>query len=1002
MFVSEFQEIVAGLQRIERNLLHLQKLQKIRSILKIVGIGFFIYKNIDSEIDSNKRERQILLENSVQKTSEYLEYFRNESKFILESNNYLAKDDETRLLSLLNEFDRDVRYLIAQPDIVAQISNSLGAIAEIRKFVTNYNSEFEAKKLRAELLAHKDEVLQAVTEFDSLFFGNYYFSKKEFHDWKNKWLQLKGETEKCVRKVGSDSGFKDELNRFLNAYQSGEDWLKNRNKEFVEKEALKYKDFFEKVESDPLTSEQKKAILVDEANILVVAGAGTGKTSTVLGKAGYLLKKGLAKPNEILLLSFNKDVKLELEKRIKKSKMPAELEPKTYHSFGLRVIAHATKTTPALFTLAEDKTKFIERVFGFIIERMKDPSFARMINEYFLYHLIPYKSEFEFESFGDYIRYLKQYDLRSLKGDKVKSFEECYIANFLYVNGIDYLYEADYEKRTATENHRQYKPDFYLPKYKIYIEHFGINRERKPAPYISEREYTRQMKWKKETHELNKTTLIQTFSYEQKEGVLLSNLEMKLREKGVTLSPIPADQIFTQLNSMGKTRQLPELLCNFLNLYKESGKSIQQIQSEVDPEDTRTRAFLKIFSAVYDDYTSCKAEEIDFSDMLNDAAKYINEGKYVSNFKYILVDEFQDISRSRYLFLKALADQNTSKLFCVGDDWQSIYRFTGSDISLMVDFQKKFEFGETLFLQETFRFDDKMCDFSSRFILQNPLQIKKNITSRTLKTKPAISVIREKTAVALKDIIFNLSKNSEHTETVFVVGRYNHLEQEYLGNFPRRVGFLRIEYTTAHSSKGLEAEYVVILGLNGGKLGFPCQITDDPILNLVLARKEEFPNAEERRLFYVAVTRAKKHVFLIDDPDFNSSSFTIEVLNGNYEVESIGQLPKTDLCPVCGTGELVQKQSAHGLFYSCSNYPYCDYIPKQCPECGVGFLHKGKYVYKCSNKGCSFRADICPVCDDGYLVKRTSRKRAGFFFGCTNYPNCRYIKRPDTSRGYIR
>ena len=181
----------------------------------------------------------------------------------------------------------------------------------------------------------------------------------------------------------------------------------------------------------------------------------------------------------------------------------------------------------------------------------------------------------------------------------------------------------------------------------------------------------------------------------------------------------------------------------------------------------------------------------------------------------------------------------------------------------------------------------------------------------------------------MKQIISNLSKNNEKAEKIFVVGRYNFLEQErFLANLPRRVGNLSIEYTTAHSSKGLESDYVIIVGLNGGKLGFPCQITDDPILNLVLAKQEEFPNAEERRLFYDGVTRAKKHVYLIDDPANNISSFTHEVLNGEYEVESIGQLPKTDLCPICETGELVHKQNSRGSFYACSNYPYCRYIKR--------------------------------------------------------------------------
>jgi DNA helicase-4 len=350
----------------------------------------------------------------------------------------------------------------------------------------------------------------------------------------------------------------------------------------------------------------------------------------------------------------------------------------------------------------------------------------------------------------------------------------------------------------------------------------------------------------------------------------------------------------------------------------------------VAKDDARTRTFLKIFSAIYDDYTSyLKTEdEIDFNDMLNNAAKYIEDRKYLSHFKYVLVDEFQDISQSRYLFLKALLNQNDAKLFCVGDDWQSIYRFTGSDISLMADFKRRFKFSETLYLQETFRFNQRISNFSSQFILKNPLQIRKSIISKTTMEKPAVTVIRAKTEEALKDIIANLARKSEKPETVFVIGRYNRLEEEYLNNLPKKVGNLSVEYSTAHSSKGLEADYVIVVGLNGGKMGFPCQISDDPVLNLVLAKGDPFPNAEERRLFYVAVTRARKQVFLIDDPTFNSSSFLIEILDGTYDVESVGQLPESALCPICKTGEMVKKQNNRGTFYACSNYPYCEYIAK--------------------------------------------------------------------------
>lgn len=966
-------------------------LTKILRALGLIKTGF------DRKISELLEERQMLLGKVPQVISDNLIFFRDQMNSISESNDYIIKEKESELLISLRDFQRGVQYLNSL-NIGIETNNLMDEIETIREFIASYNVEFRKKQQREELLAIKAEILQAEAQHDSLWYGQNYFSKKEFYGWKADWGKLVKKVESYPKDLSLESDYQKSIDKVVSAYHKDEQWLKRRNQEFIGKEVLQYKTLFETIESKPLTEEQRIAIITDEAHTLVVAGAGTGKTSTIIGKAVYLLEKGLANSDEILLLSFNAAVADELERRLK-SKLQTCPTVKTYHAFGLHIIAQATGTKLDVCELATDKNKFAQKIRGFINKRMNDTFFAKIMNEYFLYHLIPYKSDFEFNSLGEYIRYLKQFDFRSMKGDKVKSFEECYIANFLYMNGIEYVYEHPYEIRTVDENRRQYKPDFFLPKYKIYIEHFGIDRHGRVAPYISQAQYLRSMEWKRAKHAEHRTTLIETFHYEQQEGTLLSNLEKKLREKGVIFDPIPSEHIFDDLNKLGRVDEFTDLLCTFINLYKSSGKTLNQIEMSVNQNDSRTKMFLNIFSAIYQDYTEYLQSigKIDFNDMLNDATKYLNEGKYVPKFKYVLVDEFQDISQSRYLFLKALVDKNKSKLYCVGDDWQSIYRFTGSDVSLMAEFDKNFDFCETCFLQETFRFNDRLCNLSTQFILHNPLQIQKNITSKIKMDKPAVTIIRAETENALHVILNSLAGRSEKAESVYVIGRYNWLYEKYLHDIPSRVGNLTVEYKTAHSSKGLEADYVIIVGLGGGKMGFPCQIIDDPILNLVLAEEEKYPNAEERRLFYVAITRARKEVFLIDDPRFDSSSFTIELLNEKYDIEQIGQLPKTDLCPKCKTGVIVQRISKHNkLFYHCNNYPYCDYHPKKCYACGKGYLIKGDFAYRCSNDGCTFKGKICPQCNEGYLVRKNYQKTGGVFYGCSTYPNCKYRKRSDS------
>jgi DNA helicase-4 len=1003
MSTPDFKDLFNQLLDIDNKLRLLRRKQTLRNRLKILGIGFLIYKKVQNEIEESLSRRKILLGNIDASLFAYINSLRNGIENIRTSNVYLVKGEEALWLNRIGESKKELSYLRSVS--VLDKSQAEGLLAELdgfQYFVGNYNLELEKSKLRQQLLLLKSEVLQSEMEFNSLCFGQVYFSKKDLHDWKAKWAELVKEIEKIREKAGSDVDFRDSIERVIGAYREGENWLKVHNTEFTIKEIEEFSDYFEKVEKEPLTQEQRRAIVTEEINNLIVAGAGTGKTSTIVGKAGYLIRKGLAKPEEILLLSFNRAVSHELQERVA-SRLNTNLHVNTYHSFGLQVIAEATGTKPSVSKLAEDRAKFSKEIHNFIKNRMKDPAFTELIQEFSLYYFTPYKSAFDFHSFREYVEYAKQVELRSLKGDKVKSFEECFIANFLYINGIEYLYEKPYEVRTADTNHRQYRPDFYLPKYDLYIEHFGIDRDGKTAPLVSQNEYKHQMQWKRDIHAQHRTTLLQTFSYEHEDGTLLTNLERNLHKKGVVFSPLAKEQILSELEKLGRISELSRLIADFLNLYKSCGKSIAEITNALSANDTRTRKFLRIFSAIYDDYMSYlkEAGEIDFNDMLNEATKTILLGEYTSNFKYILVDEFQDISYSRYLFLKALLDQNKSRLFAVGDDWQSIYRFTGSDISLMVDFEENFGFSERCFLQESFRLDDKLCRFSTRFILANRMQIEKDIKGTVSKSEPSVTIIRGRTGAKIREILEAISKRSDNKQSVFVIGRYNRLKEEYFTDLPR-LPFLDLEYTTAHRSKGREADYVVLVGMVGGIRGFPCQIVDDPILDIVLAKREPFPNAEERRLFYVAVTRAKKHVYIIDDPSFVNSPFVSEILKGGYEISSTGQPLRTALCPICETGEIIAKDGKYGRFFQCSNYPYCDYTPEECPRCRNGYLRRGKMVIRCSNDSCSFSADICPLCSDGYLVKRKSSRSGGYFFGCINYPECKYIKRTDSSRQYVR
>jgi len=742
-----------------------------------------------------------------------------------------------------------------------------------------------SEKLRQQVDEKREEIVQAVFSFRSLIMSESYISKAEYGKWSVNWVHLRPLVNQCIkRKVKTD--LHEELEELHSAFEHGDSLVKRRNEEYIQLELEKNRDFFDNIEDYLLTDDQRRAIVTDEKHTLVIAGAGAGKTSTIVGKAGYILRKGLARPNEILIIIYARKARDEVYERVLNA-LGQRLRVETFHSLGSSIIASVEKTKPSVSQLSTDRLKFHNAIMGFFQKKCRNPECLEKINRYFAFHRTPYRSEFSFTTRLEYDEFLRNNQIRSLQGELVKSLEECEIANFLYVNGIDYVYEDNYKVETASESRRQYKPDFFLPKYGIYIEHFGIDKNGKTAPFIDREIYLAEMSWKRRTHRESGTTLVETYSWERSEGILLQNLKEKLTSAGIEFSRIPPEQIFDKLNRMGLVHPFAKLTATFLNLFKSSCKKTQDLleQSKGTPDYSRQKAFLDIFEEIYNDYEESLGEEIDFNDMINRAEEYLTRGLYCPKLKYILVDEFQDISHGRFRLLKTLLDQNSfTKLFCVGDDWQSIYRFTGSDVSFMIDFDRHFYPSERLDLGKTFRLDSKLCDFSSKFILQNPNQIKKQLTSDVEVAAPSVTLLwsesgEDKISEALKRI----EASGEKHVTVFIIGRYNYQRPTNLSQLRKRHRKLSINYMTAHSSKGKEADYVIVIGLTARGYAFPSQIEDDPLLDLVLTRKEPIPNAEERRLFYVSMTRAKKHVYLIADAK-NPSSFVREIESGDYEV----------------------------------------------------------------------------------------------------------------------
>ena len=774
------------------------------------------------------------------------------------------------------------------------------------------------------------------------------------------------------------------------------------NEAFVANEPVRSKGFFDTVESKPLTPEQRKAVVVDEDRNLVVAAAGSGKTSVIVAKAGWLVKKGYRRPSELLLLAFAADAKTEMEQRIRSrlgDSMAEGVSVRTFHGLGLAIIGEAEGKRPSLAKVADDDKAMFDLLKGIVADLIADPAFRQTMATWFQSHFAPYRSLMDFKSWGEYWGYVRGNEIRSLGGDKVKSFEECEIANFLFLNGVAYEYERPYEHEVATSSRRQYQPDFFLPDAGVYIEHFALNAAGDVPPFIDRGEYLRSMEWKRRLHAEKGTILVETFSHERAAGTLTSGLAAKLAAHGVELNPIPSAEIFSALEEQGRIDPFTRLVATFLHHFKGNQLTIDEARQRAAAtvDLPRTEAFLRVFGQIHGRYQAWLAErrQIDFDDMVAKATEHVESGRWVSPFGYVLVDEFQDISPGRARLLKALLDGKPgSQLFAVGDDWQAIYRFAGSDIAIMRGFRETFGASERVALGTTFRCIDRSAEAAAKFVLENPAQLTKTVSTVAKASGPCVHVglPADEGSDLLREALSMIAAaeaGRDGKAEVLLLGRYRHSRPEDMAKLAKEFPGLRLDFKTVHRSKGLEADHAVVLGLSSGKYGFPAEIADDPVLDVVLAAPEGHPNAEERRLLYVALTRARRSVFLLADGG-PPSPFVRELLEGDYGVSVFGRPTEDDVaCPKCVEGRLKPRKGPQGgTFFGCSNWPYCDHTQPACPHCGTGLVAGTEDGHRC--RDCGEAVESCPKCD-GWLQPKTGRY--GPFLGCTNWPACGHTRK---------
>lgn len=741
------------------------------------------------------------------------------------------------------------------------------------------------------------------------------------------------------------------------------------------------------------TDEQAAAIATDEETTLVLAGAGTGKTAVITGKMAHLVRNCGVLPEQILVLAYNRKAAEEIRTRTGDDLSGCKVS--TFHAFG-RMLMSQDSVAPTISRMATDPHFRSQQLDGILDEMFSRGRDAHQLLDFVAYHGQPYRSPFDFDDLSGYRSYTRSIELRTLSGDLVKSYEEMVIANFLAIHGITAKYEAPYPVHTADSRHRQYQPDFYLPDNDIYIEHFALDRSgRAPSRWQG---YEDGVDWKRGIHRQYGTRLIETYSWQQEAGSLLPELERRLREHGVRFEYTPAERLLKSLrDTVVSWLGLAQLLATFLSLVKTAGLTMRELRERAAAlpvvSSLRSGAFLDLFERVWSRYEDLLKEEnaIDFDDLINRAKDIVEAGRWQSPYRSVLVDEFQDISAGRLALLEALKGPDVA-YFLVGDDWQSIYRFAGSDVGLMSSCGDHLGFVKQRELGRTFRYGESIAAPSSAFVQRNPAQIRRVLRGREADAGDGVTIITETLAAdgaerALADIAARVPPGQE--ATVLVLGRYRSSVNGRRFRSPR--SGIHVETSTIHSAKGREADYAIVLDLVAGRLGFPATKEDDPLLNLVLSRSSAFPHEEERRLFYVAMTRARRHVYLIADAA-NPSVFVRELLEEQPDMRQLGRFVDDDAppCPRCG-GRLVVSQT--GKTRRCTNHPLCAYRAPRCDGCGSGYVivDDGHGTY--SHRGCAGGARVCPRCTIGVLQRRSSR--FGEFWGCSEYraePPCRYTQ----------
>lgn len=497
--------------------------------------------------------------------------------------------------------------------------------------------------------------------------------------------------------------------------EQGEAFRQQCNEAYTRRMLTEHADFFSHTEREPLNQSQAEAVVNNEDALLVLAGAGSGKTSVLVARAGWLLQQPAVAEENILMLAFSRQAAQEMTQRLNERLNLQAVSVKTFHSLALHIITHASKKTPKVSSLESDAQARQQLLITCWQQQCRD-------------------------------------------------------------------------KKAMAKGWRQWL-------------------EEELEWTVPEGEYWENAPW------------------------------------------LP---------------RLAERLDSWLTLMRmQRGSQAEMIACASDALQARFTRGVKLMAPLLKCWKSTlkAAGETDFSGLIHQAVHLLEKGRFISPWKHILVDEFQDISPQRATLLETLRQQNShTSLYAVGDDWQAIYRFAGAKTALTARFSHYFAEGETCMLDTTYRFNSRIGELANQWVQQNPGQQKKRLNSQTRGDKRSVSLLADD---RLESLLDKLSGYVLPEQQILILGRYHYLRPSCLDKAETRWPKLNLRFMTIHASKGQEADYVIVCGLQSGKDGFPATSGESVFEQVLLPEADDFPHAEERRLLYVALTRARHRVWLL-------------------------------------------------------------------------------------------------------------------------------------------